>query len=401
MKHSINTIIKNLSIFLIILTLSVGVVTFLIIEQNSSYSRINNLQNQKNIINGLANLQKQDIDLALIQFNGKSTQLKHGINKLHNIDNYDYIGKYILKNSSEHLSDLNKLFKLTQNFNQSASAYYIKNIQNEEERNQDLKNNFYSLISFINSMIFKDISYNEEKFHILEKISIFTFALTIFITFWYRKRLNLIYKDILHLYSIDKNKKDYEIFSQEADAIQLRMGRKPASTNNPALLDPVTQINNYKGMVSSYSTKKGMKDTNFTSVTILEIDNFSKKNRAYSQEFTQTLLKKVAFTISLHEQATDVIARTDYNQFSIILSRSSKEQSFKDVDIIRQSISEIKLKAQGENPINITVSGGFIIKPNNQSLDEALRQAKSNLLYAKKKGGNLISQTRDVAEQDL
>lgn len=401
MKYSIKTIIKNLSIFLIILTFSVGVVTFLIIEQNSSYSRINNLQNQKNIIKGLANLQKQDIELALIQFNGKSTQLKHEINKLHNIDNYDYIGKYILKNSSEHLSDLNRLSKLTQNFNQSASAYYIKNIQNEEEKNQDLKNNFHSLIAFINSMIFKDISYNEEKFHILEKISIFTFALTIFITFWYRKRLNLIYRDILHLYSIDKNKKDYEIFSQEADAIQLRMGRKPASTNNPALLDPVTQINNYKGMVSSYSTKKGMKDSNFTSVTILEIDNFSKKNRAYSQEFTQTLLKKVAFTISLHEQATDVIARTDYNQFSIILSRSSKEQSFKDVDIIRQSISEIKLKAQGEKPINITVSGGFIIKPNNQSLDEALRQAKSNLLYAKKKGENTISQTRDVAEQDL
>lgn len=250
-------------------------------------------------------------------------------------------------------------------------------------------------------MIIKDISYNEEKFNILEKIAIAAFVITFFTTFWYRRRLNAVYKDILHLYAIDKNKKDYEIFSEEADAIQLRMSRKPVTTDNPAMIDPVTQINNHKGMLSSYSNKKGMKDSNFTSVTIFEIDNFSKQKRAYSQEFTQAVLKKVAFAISLHEQATDVIARTDYNQFTIILSRASKEQSFKDIDIVRQSISEIKFKAPGGSPITITVSGGFIIKPNNQVLDESLRQAKEVLQHAKAKGKDSIAQIRDLAENEL
>ena len=227
------------------------------------------------------------------------------------------------------------------------------------------------------------------------------FILTLLTTFWYRRRLNSIYADVLHLYAIDKNKKDYVVFSEEADAIKLRMNRKSVVTDNPAMLDPVTQINNHKGMLSSYSNKKGMKDSNFTSVTIFEIDNFSKQKRAFSQEFTQSVLKKVAFTISLHEQATDVIARTDYNQFTVILSRASKEQSFKDIDIIRQSISEIKFKAPGGSSITITASGGFIIKPNNQSLDESLRQAKEILQHAKKKDTNTISQIRDVAEHDL
>ncbi|MEA2091760.1 MAG: diguanylate cyclase, partial [Campylobacterota bacterium] len=263
------------------------------------------------------------------------------------------------------------------------------------------KKSFYSINIFLDSMIFKNIAYDEEKFQILEKIAVFSFIITLLTTLWYRRRLNSIYRDILHLYSIDKNKKEYEIFSQEADAIQLRMNRKPVTTDNPAMLDPVTQINNHKGMMSSYSSKKGMKDSNFTSVTIFEIDNFSKQKRAFSQEFTQAILKKVAFTISLHEQATDVIARTDYNQFTIVLSRASKEQSFKDVDIIRQSISEIKFKAPGGSPITITVSGGFIIKPNNQHLEESLRQAKELLLNAKKKGKNSISQIRDLAENEL
>jgi diguanylate cyclase (GGDEF)-like protein len=401
MKHSINKIFNNLSMFLIIITLTFGLVTLLVLEQNSSYAKINNLKSQKEIINGLANLQKKDIELALIQFNGKSTQLHHEIEKLHNLNKYDYTGKFLLGNSDEFISDLDKLSKITTRFNESAHKYYIKNLKNEEEKNQELKNTFYSINTFLDAMIIKNISYNEEKFYILEKITLFAFALTLLTTFWYRRRLNSIYTDILHLYAIDKNKKDYEIFSEEADAIKLRMNRKPVLTDNPAMLDPVTQINNHKGMLSSYSHKKGMKDSNFTSVTIFEIDNFSKQKRAFSQEFTQAVLKKVAFTISLHEQATDVIARTDYNQFTVVLSRVSKEQSFKDIDIIRQSISEIKFKAPGGSPITITASGGFIIKPNNQSLDESLRQAKEVLQHAKKKGKNTISQIRDVAEHEL
>jgi diguanylate cyclase (GGDEF)-like protein len=371
------------------------------LEQNLTYLKIDNLKNQKAIVNNLANLQKEDVELALIQFNGKSTQLKHDIEKLRKLNRYDYTSKFILNNSHEYLSDLDKLLNLTIEFNQSAHAYYIKNLENEEEKNQKLTNAFYSINSFLDSMIIKNSAYNEEKFHLIQKVAIFTFILTLFITFWYRRRLKNIYADILHLYAIDKNKKNYEVFSTEADAIKLRMSRKPVSTYNPAMIDPVTHINNHKGMLSSYANKKGMKDSNFTSVTIFEIDNFSKQNRAFSQEFTQAILKKIAFTISLHEQATDVIARTDYNQFTIILSRISKEQSFKDIDIIRQSISEIKFKAPGGTPIKITVCGGFVIKPNNQSLEESLKKAKEVLNHAKGKGKNTISQTRDLAEHEL
>lgn len=397
MKHSINKIFNNLSSLLIIITLSVGLITILVLEQNSSYSKINNLKNQKELIESLVNLQKKDIELALIQFNSKSTQLHNEIEKLRKLNKYDYTGKFLLGNSQEFLSDLDKLSELTTNFNESAHKYYIKNLRNIKEKNRELKIAFYSINTFIDSMIIKNISYNEDKFHMLEKITFFSFTLTLLTAFWYRKRLNSIYTDILHLYAIN-NKKDYDIFSEEADAIKLRMGRKPPLADNLAMLDPVTQINNYNGMMNSYNHKKEMKNSNFISVTIFEIDNFSKQKRAFSQEFTQAILKKIAFTISLHEQATDVIARTDYNQFTIILSRTSKEQSFKDVDIIRQSISEIKFNEPNGDSVTITVSGGFMIKPNNLNLEKAIKKAKEVLAYAKEHGKNSISQLRDIAE---
>jgi len=79
------------------------------------------------------------------------------------------------------------------------------------------------------------------------------------------------------------------MYSLEADAIYMRMNRKAVVTDNPTMIDPVTGINNHKGMLSSYSNKKNLKDSNFTSVTILEIDNFSKTKRTFSQELTQWL----------------------------------------------------------------------------------------------------------------
>jgi len=378
-----------------------AVALVLIMEQNNSFTKINNLQNQKEILSSIINLDTSDLELAKIQLIGKSNQLKLEINKLRDLHNYDYIGQYLLNNEKEYLADLSTLDQLADSFSKVAQDYYSKsNIKNDTLKTK-LEQSYEQVISQINNTIFHNLAYNEEKFHILEKIAIVILVLVFLLTLWYRRRLNSIYQDILFLYSVDKNRATYRIFSSEVDAIALRIKKTNTSTENPAMIDPVTGINNNKGLLHAYAEKKGMKESNFTSLTIIEIDNFSKANRAYSQELTQLILKKVAFTISLHEQSTDVIARTDYNQFTIILSRASKEQSFRDMEIIRQSISEIKFQTQDKKPIHVTISGGYVIKPNNKHLDETINQAKKVLEYAKNTGRNKISQLRDLAEQEL
>ena len=122
----------------------------------------------------------------------------------------------------------------------------------------------------------------------------------------------------------------------------------------------------------------------------------SKSKRAFSQEFTQTILKKVAYTISLYEQTTDIIARSDYNQFTLILSRSTTDQLFKDVDIIRQSISEIKLSTPDKIVVNVTVTGGFVTKPKNAPLEESIKRAKELLNSGRHIGANRIFRLKDL-----
>ncbi len=403
MKQSIKKIFQNLNTYLLFVLFVAILAMFLVLEHSLSFDKVDNLQNQKKIISTLTKLDKSDLELALIQFNGKSTRLHQEINKLRTLYKYAYIDKYILKNEQEYFADLQKLSELTDTFNKAAKKYYVntKNIENEKQAKEELDKALSTINKHIDSMLLKSINYNEEKFYFVKNGVIIIFILIFLATIYYRRALNAIYKDIEFLYQADKNKKTYTIYSQEVDAIALRMNRKNVSNNNPDFIDPVTGINNHKGLINQYSAKRHTKESNFTSVTVIEVDTFSKSNRVFPQDVTQAILKKIAYTISLHEQAVDVIARTDFNQFTIVLSRSSKEQSYKDVEIIRQSIAELKFNIPHKGTTQITISGGFVIKPNNTSLEEAMKQAKEILHYAQSTGTNRILQSRDLAQNDM
>jgi diguanylate cyclase (GGDEF)-like protein len=403
MKHSIKKIFQNLNTYLLFVLVAATLGLLTIFEHTLSFDKVDNLVNQKKIIASLTKLDKRDLELALIQFNGKSTRLHQEIDKLKTLYKYAYMDKYLVGNEEEYLSDLEKLSTLTDSFNKAAQEYYVdtKAKARDAKAKKALNIAFANINKQIDTILLKNIQYNEAKFKYIKYAVIIVFVLILLATFYYRKALNFIYQDIDFLLRTNKNRKTYNIYSQEADAISLRMNRKIVSNDNPDMLDPVTEINNYKGMVNEYSIKKKTQNSNFTSVTVFEIDNFSKANRAFPQDVTQAILKKVAYTISLHQQPVDVIARTDYNQFAVILSRSSKEHSFKDVELIRESIAELKFNIPNKGASQITVSGGFIIKPNNTSLEEAIKQAKEILHYAQSLGTNKIMQTRDLAQRDM
>ncbi len=400
MKHSIKKIFFNLNIYMLLILFISFVGLLLTLEHQISVNKVNNLNNQKAIVESLTKLDKEDVELALILFQGNSAQIVRDIDKLYNSYKYNVTGKYILGTQAAYVEDLKKLRDLTNIFSKNTHTYIkAEKLDEKTAAKEELDKSHDAVNAHIDHMIIEDRKYNEAVFMLFEKPILFSFAFVLLGTFWYRKRIKDIYADIGFLAATEKNYAEFQIFSVEGDAISQRMKRKVVTTDNPAFMDQVTGINNHKGMLNSYGDKKGMKEENFTSVTVIEVDNFSKTNRAYNQELTQAILKKIAFTISLHEQPTDVIARTDYNQFTIVLSRVSKEQSYKDVDIIRQSISELKFKTpEGEN---ITVCGGYVVKPVHTSLEEAIKTAKEVLTYTKSVTKNKIYQTKDIAERNL
>jgi len=401
MKSSIKNIFNNLILFLSLLTFFSAVAILFTIDQNNSFKKVDILNQQKNIIIDLQKIKSDDIDIALIQYNGKSAELKFLLQKLYSLNEYDIIGKYILDTSSEYLSQLEVLKNLIDLYNSQAVKYYKSDINEKEVNKKILLNSYDNINDHISNIIFQNINYNRAKQDFMYKLALWIFAFILLTNIVFYNKLKNIYKDIEFLQQPSAISKKHKLYSNEADAIYLRMRRKPQQSKSTTDIDPVTGINNNKGLANSYAEKKGMKESNFTALTVIEIDTFSKTNRKFPQDFSQMALKKVANIISMYEQATDIISRTDYNEFTVILSRSNKEQAYKEIEQMRQSVEELKLATSTKIPVKLTISGGFYIKPNNVSLNNAISESKSILEHAKQKGGNRIFQKKDVTDVNI
>ncbi|MEO1937426.1 MAG: diguanylate cyclase [Sulfurimonas sp.] len=403
MKYSMKKIFSSLQLYLYLILFVSLLGTLMVFEHQLSFKKIDNLRYQKDIVLSLTDLDISDKDLALIEFNGKSNMLYQEIDKLKTFYKYDFTDRFILDNEDEYMQDIQKLSKLISVFNKVAQKYYTDLHQNKtaSKSKEELQKALLQVTEHIDNMLLKNITYNEEKFNLIKNVVIIIFILILLATIYYRSVLRSLYNDIESLLEVEKSRKSHEFFTQEADAISLRMKRKHVEHKNPEMIDQITGINNYKGLLNSYAHKKDLKGSNFTAVTVLEIDNFSKSNRTFTHDMIQSILRKVAYTISLHELPVDVIARTDFNQFTLVFSRPSKEQAFKDIEAIRESIAELKFNIPGKGSTQITVTGGFIIKPSNTSLEEAIKKAKEILIYAKTMGKNRILQNRDMAQREL
>lgn len=363
-------------------------------EQYYSYEKVNNLNHQKTVLSNILKEQDQSNNLDIYTYNGKIATLNNNIEELRQQHQHNYISSYLLDHTDEYFTDLENLDSQIQNFDKESRRYLDLDTVTQADKDK-LHIQFNTIASTIDTLVLKNVSYNQTMFSLFSKIFLLLFALLLVTTLWYKKRLTKIYNDILFLYSME-SEKNSEVYTQEVGAVLLRLNRKAQISDDPSMMDAVTEIHNNKGMVQAYAERKNTKKNNFSSVTVLEIDNFSKSKRVFSQEFTQAILKKVAYTISLHQQATDIIARTDYNQFTLILSRPSTEQLFKHTDLVRQSIAEIKLQSPENETIHISATGGFVQKSNNAPLEESIRKAKDLLKHAKEIGNDRIIQQKDL-----
>lgn len=400
MKYSIGNIFKTLHISLLV-TLTLAVVSFLfVVEQSYSYAKINTLNTQKTFFTDFVDKKNASEKIDMIIFNSNMATVKNKIRELRRQNSYNYISKIITKTSKNSAKELRNLHVLV-NKHHKLLHFYLQRIEDNKttlNSSEEIDNSTLLLINSINSIITKNTLYDKARFDIFMKIFIVLLISLAIISIWSRQQLKNIYADIVSLSSVETSKDDRDMFTQEVDAIKLKMSKKTSLEDNPDLVDKTTRIYNSKGIVQAYMQNKTSKDKHFTSISILEIDNFSESNRTYSEDFTNEILKKVAYTISLYGGSNDIIARTAYNQFTIILSRSSVQQPFVDIDQIRQSISEIKFVSPQQEAVTITVTGSFINKDKKTSLEDSIKQVSELLKSAKKLGINRIVQTKDLAK---
>lgn len=396
MQQSILKIFKNMNIQNIIIFLLSLFILLFFIEENISNNNMQAFNSYERILHEYLEKSKDKNSLKILDYNAKMATIYNEIDAITQMSKYYYLSSAFLEDFKNHNLQLLKLKQSIQKYDSLLREHFDSSDKKKvKQRVLEIEKAFYEVNKNINIYVTDALYLNNERFTIYSKAFYLLFFLTLLNVLWYKKNFDLIYKDIMILKDLDSSK-DSQINTIEIDSIALRMKRKSSASDDPSMLDPVTNIYNDKGMIQAYSEKKKSKNNSFSSVTVLEIDNFSKNNRPFTQELTQDILKKVAYSLSLHKQAGDIIARTDYNQFTLIYARSNKAELFKDTDLLRQSISEIKFLNQNQEKIQVTVSGGFVEKSTNNAIEESIKRAKELLQHAQKHGNNKIIQIKDL-----
>lgn len=398
MKFSILNVFKNIKFFFAVMTAFLILISLIELNQYSSYEKTKQLEEQKALVNKIYKLGRSDLDYSIINSQGLGAQLKTNLIFLTSTTADDFLSKALGLNH-ENKNYIQELSLLEDTYISKANSYYQKKDENLSQRLSELTIAKIALLNQLNEMIANNLDGDYKKFSFTQWIIYATLFLMLAGALFYSKKLTIIYNDLKSLFSIGRERSSESIVTKEVDAIKMRMVRKPTLSQNPSMIDPVTGIKNYKGMIQSYAEKKGFKENNYTAVCVFEIDNFKEYEKTLSKEYTQSVLKKISFILSLYEQPTDVIARIEYDQFAVILSRDTKTKSFDDCEAMRKSIEETVFNNPQGGTVAFTLSGGLFIKPNNKSLDDAIKQAKEILQTAKIAGKNRIAQIREHAER--
>ncbi len=398
MRWSIKQIFKNLSTTLLILSIILGLLAAVTLTLNSSVEKTNLLVEQKALLNEAYSLGRDDIQLSNIQLRGIVDNLRYDISKMKQDFAFDVLGNYLLGHASQYLKDLEELSSKQQLYIQAAEAYYDQSLEKLSTRLKDLDYAQGEYENKIYQIEEKHMLYEAEKFNILQYIIYLAFGISLMTTLWFTRRLSFIYKDLKTLYSVDLESKERVYLTEEAEMIIKRMNRKPTATENPAFIDPVTEVNNYKGLLHAFANRKGNAGAALV-VCVFSLDGLRDIEKKYKKDFANHILKKVAFMFSLYEQHTDVFGRIDYDQFVFVLNRATKDIALHDCEMIRKSIEEGKFKTHNGIPIKVTASGGFVVKQPNKNLDQTIAHAKEVLHAAISQGGNRIAQLRDSGDK--
>ena len=400
MRWSIKKIFDNLSKTLLVLSITLGLLSTITFTLNSSVAKTDLLLEQKALIKEAYNLGREDIQLSNIQLKGIINNLKYDITQMRDAYTFDILGNYVYGHTEQYTNDLEQLSIKQLLYIEAADDYYDQSLENLDERQDeyDFAQTEYEAKLF--DVEEKHLIYEAQKFNGLQYIIYLAFLISLLATLWFTRRLSFIYNDIRTLYSVDLESKGRMFQTEEAEMITKRMSRKPTASENPAFIDPVTEVNNYKGLLHGFANRK---PTNAATVIVcvFSLDHFKDIEKKYQKDLANQILKKIAFMLSLYEQHTDVLGRIDYDQFVLILNRTTKDVALNECELIRKSIEEAKFKAPKGESIKVTVSGGFVVKTPNKPLDQTIAHAKEILHAAITQGGNKIAQLRDRAEKGL
>jgi diguanylate cyclase (GGDEF)-like protein len=396
---------KKLSLITLIVMLAL-VAT--IIQERTSFAKIDLLKEQKMLIDEITDLGRDEtnkyrLEESSVQCIGKSKELLTSHDRLVLVTSYDFLGNFVAEDPALNSDEITSLRIALSNFIKAATSWYDhQETDNKvlEERREKMLETRYMARKQIDIMIENNYTLEAAKYQVQEILAYLS-AFLFFVLFTLNlKRFGDIQKDIDSLYKVDSKAKEYVIVTEEIDILAKRMNRKPQNSDNPSLMDPLTEINNYKGFLQGYANKKSSKGRDFAAICLFCVDDFANIDRQYPKTLVQTVLKRAASNVHVYEQPNDVIGRTEANEFAIAVSRPSRDKAIKDCKDIMASFAEARFRAPDGTQLEMTMSCAFIPKMGKSTLEELMEQGREVLAATQSRGPNILLERKDLIDDE-
>jgi len=124
-------------------------------------------------------------------------------------------------------------------------------------------------------------------------------------------------------------------------------------------------------------------------LALIDIDNFKVINDTYGHDIGDEVIIHVAEIIRSNVQYQDVLSRFVGAEFCLVLKNTTREKALEILERIRQRVSLTPYTIEPDQEIFTTVSIGAALEHDN-SINETINEADSQLLHAKHKGKNSI-----------
>ncbi|MGM5484231.1 MAG: GGDEF domain-containing protein [Nanobdellota archaeon] len=167
-----------------------------------------------------------------------------------------------------------------------------------------------------------------------------------------------------------------------------------------ATKDELTKVCNRRQLFNILSRETELAKRKFAPFCILmtDIDNFKQINDSLGHLAGDLILKEVATEIKSELRKCDYVGRYGGEEFLIILSYPTLENSVICAERIRKKIEKLELSFDN-NKVKATISMGATIYCPEESIDKTLARADKALYLAKNKGKNRVEMA-SCPEQD-
>ncbi len=125
------------------------------------------------------------------------------------------------------------------------------------------------------------------------------------------------------------------------------------------------------------------------SVVLADLDNFKLINDRYGHDVGDNIIQTTGQLLNSELRGEDTVGRWSGNQFILLLSNASEEETVKIAERLRVKIANLEIEVQGDQ-LSLSISMGVASVEKYSGLDDLIPCAENGVYQAKHMGRNMV-----------